>query len=62
MGEVEDDWCHLACMEFFWPRFTTKEGTQNIRFIRGLLLLIGLIMLYMVATETGTNQSTSIQF
>ncbi len=42
MGEVVDDLCHLVCMEFFWPRFTTKEGTQNIGFMCGLLP-IGLI-------------------
>jgi hypothetical protein len=47
--------------KFFGQDFTTKEGTQNIGFMCGLLP-IGLIMLYMVPTETGTNQSTSTQF
>jgi hypothetical protein len=48
-------------MELFWPRFTRKEGTQDIGFMCGLLP-IGLIMLYMVPTETSTYQSTLIQF
>jgi hypothetical protein len=61
MGEIIDDWCHLVSIEFFWPRFRTKEGTQNIGFMCGLLP-IGLIMLYMVPTETSTYQSTLIQF
>jgi hypothetical protein len=61
MVEVIDDWYHLVCMEFFWPRFKTKEGTHNIEFMCGLLP-VGWIMLYMVPTETSTYESTLIQF
>ncbi len=27
----------VTCMELFWPRFTRKEGTQDIGFMCGLL-------------------------
>ncbi len=39
MGEVTDDWCQLVCMEFFGPRFTTKEGTQILNPFMDFFLL-----------------------
>jgi hypothetical protein len=63
MGEVIDGWCHLVSLawNFLGQDLQEKRGHKILDSCVDFFLL-GLIMLYMMATETSTYQSTLIQF